>query len=186
MRMLEAALKLIGERGYRGTSLAAIGEAAGYSRGLVTERFGSKDGLLWVLVKNMFRVYRREVRTNEGALVGIDRLCSLVDSHRRALDRSEPIKALYALMFEALGPIPQLRAEFQRLHDGFRASIEEILREGIAAGAIRADIDPPTQAALLLGALRGIGFQWLLDDRAFSLDVVYAELKRNLRRSLEP
>jgi AcrR family transcriptional regulator len=184
--MLRAALKLIGQRGYRGTSLAAIGEEAGYSRGLVNERFGSKDGLLWVLVKNMLRAYRREVRASEGAKVGIEKLCSILDAHRRSVERNEPIRALYALMFEALGPIPQLQQEFQRLHDGFRGSIEKTVREGIAAGAIRADVDPAAQAVLLLAALRGIGFQWLLESGAFSLDAAYSELKQNLRRSLAP
>jgi AcrR family transcriptional regulator len=185
-RMLRAALKLIGQRGYRGTSLAAIGEEAGYSRGLVNERFGSKDGLLWVLVKNMLRAYRRDVRASEAELVGIERLCSLLDSHRRAVERNEPIRALYALMFEAMGPIPQLQPEFQRLHDGFRGAIEQIVREGIAAGAIHPEVDPAAQAVVLLGTLRGIGFQWLLDSGAFSLEAAYTELKRNLRRSLAP
>lgn len=184
-RLLRAALKLIGQRGYRGTSLAAIGEEAGYSRGLVTERFGSKDGLLWVLVQNMLRSYRQDVRASEGARVGVDRLCSVLDSHKRAVERNEPIRALYALMFEAMGPIPQLQQEFQRMHDGFRASIEKTVREGIEAGVIRADVDPAAQAVLLLGTLRGIGFQWLLDSGAFSLDIAYAELEQNLRRSLE-
>jgi hypothetical protein len=34
--MLEAAVRLMGERGYEKTTLAAIGEAAGYSRGAST------------------------------------------------------------------------------------------------------------------------------------------------------
>ena len=66
-RMLRAALKLIGERGYRGTSLAAIGEEAGYSRGLVNERFGSKSGLLWVLVKHMLRAWNDDGRAQQRA-----------------------------------------------------------------------------------------------------------------------
>ena len=185
-RMLRAALKLIGQRGYRGTSLAAIGEEAGYSRGLVNERFGSKDGLLWVLVKNMLRAYKRDVRASEASRVGVDKLFSILDAHRRAVELEEPIRALYALMFEAMGPIPQLQPEFQKLHHGFRGDIERTLREGIAAGVIRADIDPAAQAALLLGTLRGIAFQWLLDREAFSLDAAYTELKSNLRRTLVP
>jgi AcrR family transcriptional regulator len=184
--MLQAALKLIGQRGYQGTSLAAIGEEAGYSRGLVNERFGSKDGLLWVLVKNMMRAYGREVRATQGDVAGVERLCKLLDNHRRALELEIPIRALYALMFEAMGPMPQLQPEFQKLHEKFRADIERILREGISAGLIRPDIDPAAQAALLLGALRGVAFQWLLDRAAFSLDAAYAELKQNLRRSLTP
>jgi AcrR family transcriptional regulator len=187
-RMLRAALKLIGERGYRGTSLAAIGEEAGYSRGLVNERFGSKSGLLWVLVKQMLRAWNQHGRAQPGAAehAGLDALCDVLDNHRRALERDEGIRAFYALMFEALGPIPELLPEFQRLHRNFRADLERALRSGIAAGAVRADIDPPAQAALLMGTIRGIGFQWLLDRDAFSLDDAYAELKQNLRRSLSP
>ena len=184
--MLQAAMKLIGERGYRATSLAAIGEEAGYSRGLINERFGSKDGLLWVLVKNMMRAYGRDVRATQGSIVGVESLCNLLDNHRRALELGAPIRALYALMFEAMGPIPQLRPEFQKLHRGFRKDIERILRDGIEAGVIRADIDPAAQAAVLLGTMRGIAFQWLLDREAFSLDAAYSELKQNLRRSLAP
>jgi AcrR family transcriptional regulator len=185
-RLLRAAMKLIGQRGYRGTSLAAIGEEAGYSRGLINERFGSKDGLLWVLVKNMMRVYGREVKETQGRIVGIESLDNLLDNHRRALELDDPIRALYALMFEAMGPIPQLQPEFQKLHQGFRKDIERMLREGIAAGVFRADIDPVAQAALILGTMRGLAFQFLLDRAAFSLETAYSELKQNLRRSLVP
>jgi hypothetical protein len=89
-------------------------------------------------------------------------------------------------MFEALGPVPELQPEFRDLHRRFRADIERVLREGIAAGSIRADIDASAQAVILLGAQRGIAFQALLDPEGFSLDAAYEELKRNLRRELTP
>jgi AcrR family transcriptional regulator len=186
-RILAAALRLVGERGYRGTSLAAIGEAAGYSRGLVHERFGSKAGLLWALVKRMLRAWNQESEAlGATGRVGIDALCDLLDNHRRAVAESRGIRAFYALMFEALGPIPELRPEFSELHRRFRDDIERILNEGIAAGVVRADIDPGSQAAILLGTQRGIAFQALLDPEGFSLDAAYDELKRNLRRDLAP
>jgi AcrR family transcriptional regulator len=187
-RMLRAALKLIGERGYRGTSLAAIGEAAGYSRGLVNERFGSKSGLLWVLVKHMLGVWSEFGRPGQGGTspIGIDALCEILDNHRRAVERDDCLRSFYALMFEALGPIPELLPEFQVLHRDFRAALERKMREGIEAGVVRSDIDPVAQATILLGALRGIAFQWLLDRDGIALDGAYTELKRGLRRSLSP
>lgn len=186
-RMLAAALRLIGERGYRGTSLAAIGEAAGYSRGLVHERFGSKAGLLWKLVKNMLRVWNHESRARgSSGHRGIDGLCDLLDNHRRAVVEDRGIRTFYALMFEALGPTPDLLPEFRELHRAFRSDIERIVRAGIDAGSIRSDVDPKAQAVLLLGAQRGIAFQWLLDPEGFSIDAAYDELKRNLRRTLAP
>lgn len=186
-RLLTAAMRLIGERGYRGTSLAAIGDAAGYSRGLVTERFGSKQGLLWELVKRMLRVYREEGRAHSSPdRIGLDALCDMVDNHRRALSSEVSMRAFYALMFEAIGPTPDLQTEFRTMHDAFRADIARMLRDGIAAGSIRREIDVAAQSALVLGTLRGIAFQWLLDPQALDLDAAYAELKRNLRRTLSP
>lgn len=186
-KLLSAALRLIGERGYRGTSLAAIGEAAGYSRGLVHERFGSKAGLLWALVEHLLRIWNREGRERGfGGHNGIDALLDMIDNHRRAVEQRRGIRAFYALMFEALGPTPELVNEFRELHRVFRADIEKAITEGIAAGTIRADIDPSAQAALLLAALRGLGFQALLDPEGVDLTAAYEEQKQNLRRVLSP
>jgi AcrR family transcriptional regulator len=185
--MLAAALRLVGERGYGGTSLAAIGEAAGYSRGLVHERFGSKAGLLWALVKHILRVWNQESRAHGSTgRHGVEALFDLLDNHRRAVVEDRGIRAFYALMFEALGPVPDLQPEFRTLHRRFRADIERVLRDGIAAGQIRGDIDPAAQAVILLGTQRGIAFQALLDPQGFSLDAAYDELKRNLQRELSP
>ncbi len=186
-RLVRAALKLIGERGYQATSLAAIGEEAGYSRGLVNERFGSKAGLLWVVVKQMLRVWNEQGRQRSNPEhVGIDALCDLLDNHRRAIERDEGIRAFYALMFEVLGPIRELLPEFQKLHRDFRADIERIVRGGVEAGVIRADVDPKAQAVILMGVMRGIAIQWLLERDAFPLEPTYEAVKANLRRSLAP
>jgi AcrR family transcriptional regulator len=186
-RMLNAALRLIGERGYRGTSLAAIGEAAGYSRGLVHERFGSKAGLLWKLVQTMLRAWNSESRAHgHTGHAGIEAVCDLLENHKRAVKEDRGIRAFYALMFEALGPVPELLPEFRTLHRAFRAEIEKALRAGIDAGLIRKDLDVKARAVLLLALQRGIAFQWLLDPEGFSLDAAYEELKRDLRRTLAP
>ena len=67
--MIDAAIELILEFGPEKTTLAAIGERAGYSRGLATYRFGSKAGLYdeickaiaGPLQKEHWRVDRTEV-----------------------------------------------------------------------------------------------------------------------------
>ena len=186
-KMFAAALRLIGERGYRGTSLAAIGEEAGYSRGLVHERFGSKEGLLWALVKSMLRTWQQEsAATGHVGHQGFEALDDILDNHRRAVEEDRGIRAFYALMFEALGPTPELAKEFRTLHARFRSDIERTLRAGIDAGTMHADIDAPAQAAILLGTLRGIAFQWLLDPTGFSIAAAYEEQKKNLRRIFAP
>ena len=54
--MIEAAIELLTTAGIQGTTLVAIGDKSGYSRGLVTARFGSKDGLIDALIDNYFAV----------------------------------------------------------------------------------------------------------------------------------
>lgn len=42
VRLIQAAIRLLGSHGYAGTSLVEIGKAAGLSRGLVSHHFGSR------------------------------------------------------------------------------------------------------------------------------------------------
>ena len=44
--LVEATLAVVAERGVSAATFDAIGQAAGYSRGLATQRFGSKQGLI--------------------------------------------------------------------------------------------------------------------------------------------
>src|SRR3954451_8966911 len=45
-KVLAAATALIAQHGSRALTLAAVGEAAGYSRGIVSHHFGSRENLL--------------------------------------------------------------------------------------------------------------------------------------------
>jgi AcrR family transcriptional regulator len=51
-RVIETAVALIAEHGTRAATLARVGEAAGYSRGIVTHHFGTRDHLLRKVVQH--------------------------------------------------------------------------------------------------------------------------------------
>ncbi|MFK7958836.1 MAG: TetR/AcrR family transcriptional regulator, partial [Lysobacterales bacterium] len=51
--MIDAAIRLIVSLGTEKTTLKALGEVSGYSRGLVTYRFGSKAGLFKAVIKTV-------------------------------------------------------------------------------------------------------------------------------------
>jgi AcrR family transcriptional regulator len=186
--LLGAALELIAERGYRGASLAAIGERAGYSRGLVTERFGSKEGLLRELVSRLMTRWRSLVVDDVvGAQSGARALSAVVHAHRRAIaDGPETMRALYVLLFESILDLPEVRAEFRAMDARLRQLAEAYLVRGQAEGTVRKDVDAGAQAALALATVRGITLQWMIDPDALDLDRVYAELGRWLERGLGP
>jgi AcrR family transcriptional regulator len=184
--LIRAAIDLIAERGYERTTLAAIGEAAGYSRGLVSQRFGSKEGLLWEVVERMLHSWgAHSLRPRVGGSVGVDALQQAVEAYLDAVAESpNGVRALYALLFEAMGPVPALRPKFEQLHKHLRRDLAGWIRAGQSDGSVRPDADPMTEATLFLATIRGVTLQWLLDPASVRIDSVLRAYARTLDRSL--
>lgn len=150
-------------------TLAAVGERAGYSRGLVTARFGSKDKLLAALVGCIVDGWsHRNVLPRTEGCSGRDGLMVLLDAIRDQAERDQSaLRVLYALMHEALGGQSELRDQFVQFHRAMRADLARLVRRGIRDGSIRRGIPAAGEASLIVAALRGIAFQWALDPAAF-------------------
>jgi AcrR family transcriptional regulator len=186
--LLDAAGEVIAEVGYENMTLAAVGERAGYSRGLVTARFGSKEKLLRALVERMTTGWtHRTVLPRTAGRTGLDGVVVLLDAIRVQVEQDQrALRVLYALMFEALGPNAELRAHFVEFHRSMRADIARLVRRGLRDRSIRAGIDPVAEAAAIVGGLRGVAYQWALDGE-FDPGPAFAYLTRitedRLRRS---
>src|SRR5258708_34171321 len=79
---LTAAAELVVEEGVQSLTLARVGERAGYSRGLVTHYFGSKQALLQRLAHATQSGF---VPGLDGAPPGLDRLLRLIGGYLAAL-----------------------------------------------------------------------------------------------------
>ncbi|HKA04722.1 MAG TPA: TetR/AcrR family transcriptional regulator [Acidimicrobiales bacterium] len=168
-RLLDAAAELIEEGGYEAMTLAAIGERAGYSRGLVTARFGSKDQLLAALVDRITTGWsHRNLLPRTVGCPGADGVLILIDAIRVQARRDpRALKTLYALMFEALGPNEALRRRFVEFHRTMRSDVAKLVRRGIRDGSVDPRLDPAEEAVLVVAGLRGIAYQWRLDPVGF-------------------
>src|SRR5205085_2637846 len=104
-RIMRAATKLIGRKGYTKTTLAEIGREAGYTAGLVSHRFGCKQGLLRSLVERIrTRFYHDQIERALDGRTGLDALCATVELYLNELRvREDRLRVLYVLMGEALG-----------------------------------------------------------------------------------
>lgn len=164
-RLLDAAADLIAEGGYERMTLAAIGDRAGYSHGMVTARFGSKEGLLWALVERMVVDWqggelREAVGDRTGAAAVRAMLAEVQTSWRRSPNR---MRALYILMFEALLPVPLLQQRMVELHRDLRRAVRRAVESGIDEGAVGPGVDAEAVARLVVGGLRGAAYQSMLD-----------------------
>ena len=185
-RLIDAATRLFAERGYRDASVQAIGEAAGISRGSIFWHFGSKEGLLWAVVQRAFTRWEAEILVPEVAGArGEEAIARALRAHRRFLtEEGSTLRLLFVLMFEALGPRPELAGEFARLHRDLRALATPWLVQAAAEGEFRADVDPRTIVTLIVGTLGGIVYQYLLDPDGLDVDRCYDDLERVLGRGL--
>ena len=184
-RLLDAATRLIADQGFSRTTLAQIGAKAGYSRGLVNERFGSKGELVRVLADE-FQTYFAHDQL-EPALAekhGLDALLITVDTYLDAVVRSEHLgRAYYELLGESIGLVPEIHATFVEADHALRQGVERTVRSAVRAGEMPRDVDVRAFAVFVVGLLRGVVLQWLLNPSDFDLGAVRVEIRRTLERA---
>jgi len=169
-KLLAAAAELFAERGYRQTSLADIGKNAGYSHGLVTRRFGSKQGLIVALLDHMINDWtQRALAPSLERKSGIEGIRAFYDAFcANATANSSILRALESLMFEGLWGEPELKDRLAVVQQQGQEQFRDLVESGIKAGAVRPDVDADAVALMAATSLRGATYCWLLDD-AFDL-----------------
>ncbi|WP_139979611.1 TetR/AcrR family transcriptional regulator [Nocardioides litoris] len=101
-QIVAVACRRFGEQGYAGTSVADVALAAGISKPLIYQYFGSKDGLYVVALREAAAVLVAEIeRTAALGAVGIERAVLTLDGMFRVL---EPQPWLWRLVFDPSAP----------------------------------------------------------------------------------
>lgn len=177
--LLDSAAALIANQGFTRTTLAQIGQKAGYSRGLVNERFGSKRQLVRTLAdefQNYFTVDMLEPALD--GLSGVEAVLATIDTYIDAVKRSGDLgRAYYELFGESIALIPEIHDTFVRADRNLR----ELLRQTLAEADLSDDVDVAALANVVLAVLRGVAMQWVREPSAIDLDAA----KREIRRLIE-
>jgi AcrR family transcriptional regulator len=176
-RVLDAALALIARSGSRAVTLAEVGEAAGYSRGIVYHHFGSRERLLEAVVDE---AQRFDVPAYQGD--GLDHLVRIIEAYLRNVVRRTPsARAFLQLWGEAIAADPVLAPLFARRDAGFRQFLANVVRQGVADGSIRPDANPAAAAVLIVALLRGTGLQLIAQPPVRNLPALIREATRSVR-----
>jgi AcrR family transcriptional regulator len=182
--MIEAAIELLNTVGIQGTTLVAIGDKSGYSRGLVTHHFGSKAGLFRAVLKRITAAWTADLTSCLGERTGVQAFIAAIDAHlAHALRHPEYIRAQNILWGAALDPSSEFKpnvAEFMRIQ---RESVAAWVGGGQERGEIPRDINARRIAEQYYGGLIGINSQWLVSPD-FDLRAAYEDFKGNMVRLL--
>ena len=161
-KMLEAATQLILEIGSNSTTLKEVGERAGYSRGLASSRFGSKEGLFLRLISLHREAWAHEVNLHVQSKRGIAAIMARIDAVE-VLFRREPetVKAVYMLWFESVGRTSSMRETLLSFHHDTLDALAVFVQQGIDAGEIPSHVDPRMFAVDYFTQIFGFIYQWL-------------------------
>ncbi|MGB1558294.1 MAG: TetR/AcrR family transcriptional regulator [Oceanococcaceae bacterium] len=183
-RMLAAATTLIVEGGVPGLTLAAIAERAGYSRGLVSHRYGSKAGLLAQVHRSTASNWVQAVQKGIGNKTGLDAILSIIDVMQTFLtDAPDEISAMYMLRYSSIDPGVAYREAVARTHRAQRRDVGQMIRDGQASGQIRPAVEHELLAELYCCMLDGICYRWILRPD-LSIDALCEEARALTRQWL--
>lgn len=184
-RMLDAAIELILERGTEKTTLAAIGDKAGYSRGLATYRFGSKAGLFDEVCKQIGRHWLSYLQAGVGQQTGMAAMTAALDAFFRFLSESpREARVLQILYCGAASPVSEYRETSRNIHQRQQDDVAEWVRAGIDDGSIRADINAQSVAAQYIAYISGMTYLWVINPDSVDFRKANDDMKKHLIRSL--
>lgn len=167
--LLDAAMRLFARHGVDGTSLADIGNEAGYSRGLANHHFGSRAALVERLAARSQQRFIDE--DPAGSTAGIDRLLSVADAYLARLhEHVEESRAFFVMWGSSFAEHAQLRPVFVVDDAFFRDGIASVVRDGQDAGVVRSDVDAEAFGVVFVALLRGIGAQYFVAPTRVDLD----------------
>lgn len=160
-RMFDATVKLIVERGPSATSLTEVGVLAGYSRGLASHRFGSKDRLFNFVVLRLSEIWLAKLTEVTANKVGMAAIEQAVEQHYQfCVDSPDYARTLYILWFESLNSESELSDTIKSIHQRrFQDVVNWVLHDQTIPERVKREAD--VLAAQFSASVIGIVYYWL-------------------------
>jgi len=164
-RILEAAVRTFGHRGFHDAKIADIAAAARVAEGTVYLYFRNKGDLLGtVFDETMDDLLARGREIASGPASAAERLTGLADLHLQVLGSDRDLASLFQIELRRSARLME-RVIRVKLVDYFRL-LGGVVKEGIASGEFRADLDSRLAVRILFGAADEILSEWLLGGEA--------------------
>jgi AcrR family transcriptional regulator len=172
------------EQGIAGTTLASIGEHSGYSRGLVTHRFGSKAGLLAYVHDTIAAQWTAYVNNAVGESVGMSALQRIIDAvYGFLVEEPDAMRAMYLLRYASIDPSSEYRANVSKVHRAQKRDVQRWIEAGQTTGSLNPTVQAELAAELFCASLDGLLYRWLVSPE-IPVKELHAQFSREIRLSL--
>jgi TetR/AcrR family fatty acid metabolism transcriptional regulator len=174
-RIIAAAARLFGEKGYHDTTTAQIAESAGVAAGTIYIYFSSKEELLVAVFEEFLG---RHMDTLRQAIAGVaspkEKLKRLLGSGLQLMQAHPESAQIFLSQLRQSAQM--IRTVAKRSSRAYKDVIEETIAEGVRSGMCR-EIDVPTAASMLFGAFQQVVLDWVADHCSYDVTTKSNELE---------
>ncbi|MEM7708900.1 MAG: TetR/AcrR family transcriptional regulator [Pseudomonadota bacterium] len=183
--MIDAAIMLIVSLGPEKTTLKALGEASGYSRGLVTYRFGSKAGLFKAVIKTVSERWLDAFEKAVDDKSGISAILSTAEAYRQFVLRSpKDIRAMHILSYHSVEPGCGHAGMVRKVIRAQRDQLAQWVKDGQQQGTVCPNVDPQVFAARFVAYTSGMVWAWMLGTSDIDFEAAHAAFQRQINFEL--
>jgi AcrR family transcriptional regulator len=167
----EAVWRLASRDGLEAVTVRGVADEAGCSTGALVHYFDDKEELLLFAFRTVAeRVMRRVAAAEEGTTDPLELArAMLLEGLPLDRDRQAEVRVWFAFLGLALTR-PALARDQRVTYRAWRDRVAEHLAAAKEQGLVRADVDPDTQAAALVGLVDGLAVQATFEPRALSAE----------------
>lgn len=162
--ILDAAVALYAEAGFRGTALKAIGERAGVHHATVLYHYRTSRELLVAVLKERDRRYMEFMQDEfrEGGLKPLENL-----SRMARFNLKHPVwaKLFTVLQAENFDEGAELHAYYLERRNAGKKMLLEFLRTAKAQGDVRTDVDDALTVDTIMAFAAGVQVYYLMDPK---------------------
>lgn len=162
--ILDQAMSLFGEAGYRGASLRVIATRCGLSHPGLMHHFPTKESLLLAVLEHRDEVDGEWL--SSAAATGVDRLRRFADLAALNATRRGIVELFTVVSAEATSAEHPAHAYFVQRYRNSVSGAEAAYAQVREEGALREGVDPAAAGQQLIALMDGLQVQWLLADGA--------------------
>ena len=186
-RIFHQAMRLFLAKGYHGTSIEDITQAAGITKGALYWHFDNKDYLLRRIVEEFEKRFLDQmihvVREMEGG--ALDKFEKYIRFNSAfAYYNQELCVSFTTLAAELVGAHHEVEGPIRRIYKKYQNFLSELIVQGKREKVFRKDIDPKLAGLVIIAFHDGILLQWFMNKDEIDGKAYVNAFKKNILNGL--
>jgi AcrR family transcriptional regulator len=186
LKMLREATRLILDVGTSKTTLKDVSIGAGYSHGLASQRYGSKEGLFLALEAFHRKLWKTELSHYVTGKSGLQGLLSRINAMESILSKeADSVRAMYLLWFDSVGDHSELSQNLAKFNTEAKAVTTLYIKEGQKIDEIRNDIKGRDYAFKHVAETFGMLYLWAAAPDSVDICAAFRKFRQRTEQELQ-